>query len=117
MLRLASSSLSQRLTNASASARGCFSTLPRFDEIDFSITDGVATVELNRPHRLNALSLKMGDELLTLQDYLKSDAARSEARVVVVTGSGDKSFRCDPALLSTPALICCRFSSAALGEI
>jgi enoyl-CoA hydratase/carnithine racemase len=34
----------------------------------------------------------MGDELLALQSYLKSDAAKSQAKVVIVTGKGDASF-------------------------
>jgi enoyl-CoA hydratase len=47
-------------------------------------TDGVATLRLNRPDKLNALSDAMVDELLARLD----EVARSEARVLVLTGEG-----------------------------
>jgi 1,4-dihydroxy-2-naphthoyl-CoA synthase len=47
-------------------------------------TDGVATLRLNRPDKLNALSDAMVDKLLARLD----EVARSEARVLVLTGEG-----------------------------
>jgi enoyl-CoA hydratase/carnithine racemase len=47
--------------------------------------DGVLTVTLNRPDRLNAFTTQMMDELLRLFDAVDAD---DEVRVVVVTGAG-----------------------------
>jgi len=47
--------------------------------------DGIATLKLNRPDRLNALSVEMGQELKDAIETLKNDL---ESRVLVVTGEG-----------------------------
>ena len=47
--------------------------------------DGVAVVTLNRPDKLNAVSLEMRLEFLDLLDKLTVD---DEVRVVIVTGAG-----------------------------
>ena len=47
--------------------------------------DGVAVVTLNRPDKLNAVSLDMRLEFLDLLDNLTVD---DEVRVVIVTGAG-----------------------------
>jgi len=47
--------------------------------------DGVITLTLNRPDKLNALSLMMADELTDALSDLRRD---SEARVLVITGAG-----------------------------
>ncbi len=49
----------------------------------------IAKIVLNRPHRLNALSFELLDEL---EVALKQLAKDSEVRVVIITGAGDKSF-------------------------
>jgi enoyl-CoA hydratase len=49
----------------------------------------VVTVELNRPHALNAMNTAMGEDLVRCFEALQWDGA---ARVVVLTGSGTKSF-------------------------
>jgi enoyl-CoA hydratase len=51
--------------------------------------DGVATVTIDRPDALNALDLPT---LTGLRDRLRELAGDSEARVVVVTGAGEKAF-------------------------
>jgi enoyl-CoA hydratase/3-hydroxyacyl-CoA dehydrogenase len=49
----------------------------------------IAKIVLNRPHRLNALSFELLDEIeMALKELAKDD----EVRVVVFTGAGDKSF-------------------------
>lgn len=54
------------------------------------VDDGrVAVVTLNRPHADNAISTEMG---VLLTDALETVAVRSEVRVVVVTGAGDRAF-------------------------
>lgn len=53
--------------------------------LDISYDDGVATVVLDRPERLNALSEAMFDELPRALHQLDADPA---LRVIVITGSG-----------------------------
>ncbi|MDX1935779.1 MAG: enoyl-CoA hydratase-related protein [Flavihumibacter sp.] len=50
-----------------------------------SITDGVATITLNRPDKLNAFNREMALLLQNLLDQCKQDAA---IRCVVITGAG-----------------------------
>jgi enoyl-CoA hydratase/carnithine racemase len=52
---------------------------------DFSVADGVATVRLNRPEKLNALTFQAYADL---RDLLAELPARGEARVLVITGEG-----------------------------
>jgi len=51
--------------------------------------DGILLLTLNRPHRLNAVSLGMLDELLDLWGTLREDL---ETRVVILRGAGEKGF-------------------------
>jgi len=53
------------------------------------VSDGVATLTLNRPARRNALSPELLDALIAELETVKSDA---DVRVVVITGAGDKAF-------------------------
>jgi 2-(1,2-epoxy-1,2-dihydrophenyl)acetyl-CoA isomerase len=48
--------------------------------------DGIVTVTLNRPHRKNAVTATMMDELLAV---IATVAARRDDRVLVLTGAGD----------------------------
>jgi len=50
---------------------------------------GVARVTINRPSRLNALNALAKQELRTVMESLRDDAA---VRVVVITGAGEKAF-------------------------
>ncbi|WP_157245804.1 enoyl-CoA hydratase-related protein [Nonomuraea typhae] len=56
-----------------------------FSEIDYTVTDGVATVTLKRPDRLNAFTFTMRSELIDAFDQADAD---DEVRAVVVTGAG-----------------------------
>src|ERR1700744_1736474 len=51
----------------------------------YSVTDGVATITLNRPDRLNALNSAMYHELMAAFDETDGDDA---VRAVIVTGAG-----------------------------
>jgi enoyl-CoA hydratase len=51
--------------------------------------DGIATVTLNRPDKLNALNSTVYKELYQVFEAIEDDA---EVRVVVLTGSGEKAF-------------------------
>ncbi|HKJ91883.1 MAG TPA: enoyl-CoA hydratase-related protein [Longimicrobiales bacterium] len=52
-------------------------------------TDGVATLVINRPDKRNALNAAVRRELVEALDALRDD---DDARVVVITGAGDKAF-------------------------
>ena len=51
--------------------------------------DGVATVTLDRPQRLNAFTSTTCDELAALWRHVRADDA---VRAVVLTGRGDEAF-------------------------
>ena len=53
--------------------------------LTFDLTDGVATVTLNRPNDANALSLQMAQELFEVAVKCSSDPA---VRAVVISGTG-----------------------------
>lgn len=55
----------------------------------YEISDGVATVTLNRPEQRNALNAEMLAELVDAFKRAKDDG---EIRAVVLTGAGDKVF-------------------------
>lgn len=56
-----------------------------FETIRFEVADGVGTVTLHRPDKLNALNTVMLDELLAVLDQADADDA---VRVLIVTGAG-----------------------------
>jgi 2-(1,2-epoxy-1,2-dihydrophenyl)acetyl-CoA isomerase len=56
-----------------------------YETILFDVADGVATIALNRPERLNALTTGMTKELLSA---LKTCAKDDAIRCVVITGAG-----------------------------
>ena len=60
-----------------------------YNTINVNLNEGVATVTLNRPDVLNALSEELYAELDATVTSLDEDDA---VRVIVVTGSGDRAF-------------------------
>jgi enoyl-CoA hydratase/carnithine racemase len=56
-----------------------------YQDIAVAVQDGIATVTLNRPQKLNAYTTLMGDELTHAYESLSK---RDEVRVVVMTGAG-----------------------------
>lgn len=62
---------------------------PHLDNVLIALRDRVATVTLNRPERRNALSQGMLRDLLAA---LRWCAGEPEARVIVLTGAGDRAF-------------------------
>jgi enoyl-CoA hydratase/carnithine racemase len=56
-----------------------------YTEIDYAVADGIATITLDRPERLNAFTLVMRGELIDAFDRADAD---DDVRVVVVTGRG-----------------------------
>jgi len=59
--------------------------MTKFETLLLEKEEGVALVKLNRPERLNALNLKMVDELNLVLDKLRLDG---EVKVIVITGVG-----------------------------
>ncbi|MBA2569503.1 MAG: enoyl-CoA hydratase/isomerase family protein [Actinobacteria bacterium] len=57
--------------------------------VDLSREDGVAVLTVNRPDALNAFDVAT---LSDLRDHLRQLAEESEARVVILTGAGDRAF-------------------------
>lgn len=60
-----------------------------YSNLLISISEGVATVTLNRPQALNALNK---DLLQDLNGFLDEAATNQSIRVIILTGSGEKSF-------------------------
>src|SRR3954470_2537456 len=60
-----------------------------FDEVRYEVAARVATITIDRPQRRNALSWDVIRELRRALSVAKADA---EARVVVLTGAGDRAF-------------------------
>ncbi len=56
-----------------------------FQEVIYQVEDGVAVVTLNRPDRLNAMTLTMAGEIRAAMQQATDD---DEVRVIVLTGAG-----------------------------
>jgi enoyl-CoA hydratase/carnithine racemase len=67
------------LTDESVPSRG------EYREIRYEVADGLATITLNRPDRLNAFTVTMTSELVSAFDAADAD---DDVRVVVLTGAG-----------------------------
>src|ERR1700733_8492494 len=55
-------------------------------DLEYTITDGIGTILLNRPHRKNAFTLEMIDEWARILAGARTDP---DVRVIVLTGAGD----------------------------
>ena len=55
-----------------------------YEHIDFAITDGIATLAINRPEKLNALSQQSLDEMMHALDRVADEGAR----VLLMSGNG-----------------------------
>jgi enoyl-CoA hydratase/carnithine racemase len=60
-----------------------------YEAIRYELTDGIATVTLNRPEVHNAMNERMREELTRCFGDI---AAGGDVRVVVVTGAGERAF-------------------------
>lgn len=77
-------------TTAGSATRGTAETAPSEDHgVRVAVADRVATVTLDRPSRLNALSVGTLRELVRVFDALGRD---DDVWAVLVTGSGDRAF-------------------------
>lgn len=59
--------------------------MPGTDAVLFDVSEGVATITLNRPDQMNSIN---GDLSAGLMDSLKQVRSRDDIRVAVLTGSG-----------------------------
>jgi enoyl-CoA hydratase len=58
-------------------------------QVLFELYDTIATITLNRPDKLNAISLAMLEQIENCVAQLEKNR---EARVVIITGAGDRAF-------------------------
>ncbi|MFK7791523.1 MAG: enoyl-CoA hydratase/isomerase family protein [Devosiaceae bacterium] len=65
------------------------STTSKSELVSVEVHDMVATITLNRPDKLNAMTPVMADALQAIVDDIN---ARDEVRAVVLTGAGPKAF-------------------------
>ena len=56
-----------------------------YEQIRYEVADGILTITLNRPERLNAFTATMGRELIAAFDAADAD---DDVRAVIVTGAG-----------------------------
>jgi enoyl-CoA hydratase/carnithine racemase len=56
-----------------------------YEQIDYQVTDKIATITLNRPDRLNAFTTQMARELIDAFGAADND---NDVRAVIVTGAG-----------------------------
>ena len=60
-----------------------------YTQITLDKADGIATITLNRPEKMNAFTRTMMDEIIAAMDDVDSD---DSVRAVIFTGSGDRAF-------------------------
>ena len=59
------------------------------DTVLCEINDGIATLTLNRPEKLNAINYAMADTLLAMLDAIEKD---TNVAAVILTGAGTRAF-------------------------
>lgn len=59
------------------------------ETVRIDVTDHIAVLTLNRPHKLNALNYEMIDRLMVLLDQIET---APDVRVVILTGAGERAF-------------------------
>ncbi len=60
-----------------------------YNTLIFDVTDGMATITLNRPKSLNALNAELLHELRELLEHVSEN---EDIRVLIFTGAGEKAF-------------------------
>jgi enoyl-CoA hydratase/carnithine racemase len=58
---------------------------PTFETLLYSVEEGIATITLNRPDKMNAFTAKMMKEMIDVFDITDAD---DDVKVVIVTGAG-----------------------------
>jgi enoyl-CoA hydratase len=62
---------------------------PVFENVLYDVTDALALITINRPEKMNAISLATLDDLRAAVNVAATDPA---VRVIAITGAGDKAF-------------------------
>lgn len=83
--------------------------VPSFETLLYAVDDGIATITLNRPEKMNSFTTGMMLDLIAAFDATDADDA---VKAVIVTGTGDRAF-CAGADLSQGAAT---FNYGARGE-
>src|SRR5262245_8648899 len=60
-----------------------------FDNVLYDVTEGVATVTLNRPAVLNAMSIALREDLWMALDVAEAD---DDVQALLFRGAGDRAF-------------------------
>tara|TARA_R110002033_G_scaffold25634_6_gene59041 strand:- start:937 stop:1809 length:873 start_codon:yes stop_codon:yes gene_type:complete len=63
--------------------------MTEYSQILYDVADQIATITINRPHKMNAFTVTMIREMTDAFDRIDAD---DDVRAVVVTGSGDRAF-------------------------
>ncbi len=63
--------------------------MTQYTQIIVTKADGIATITLNRPDKMNAYTRTMGEEIIAAMDDIDADDA---VRAVIFTGSGERAF-------------------------
>jgi enoyl-CoA hydratase/carnithine racemase len=63
--------------------------MTNFTQILYDVADGIATITLHRPDKMNAFTGTMMQEICAVFDLIDAD---DDVRAVIVTGSGDRAF-------------------------
>jgi len=65
------------------------SEVRRFENIIVKKEGNIGWIVLNRPHRLNAMTIELLNELSTALDEFEADG---DVRCIIITGAGDRAF-------------------------
>jgi enoyl-CoA hydratase/carnithine racemase len=60
-----------------------------YSQIDYQVSEGIATITLNRPEKMNAFTRTMMDEMIDAMDRVDGDDG---VRAVIFTGAGERAF-------------------------
>jgi enoyl-CoA hydratase/carnithine racemase len=63
--------------------------MTQYSQIIVTKADGIATITLNRPDKMNAYTRTMGEEIMAAMDDIDAD---DTVRAVILTGSGERAF-------------------------
>lgn len=63
--------------------------MTQYTQITVAKADGIATITLNRPDKMNAYTRTMGQEIIAAMDDIDADDA---VRAVIFTGAGERAF-------------------------
>src|SRR5712692_5283107 len=61
----------------------------QYETVLYAAADGIATVTLNRPDKLNAFNATMGREIVAAFRAADQDP---DVRAIIMTGAGDRAF-------------------------